>query len=69
MLATTMGAGGNLEGRLFQSWAISVNNGESIILSGISVIDLGVLSTLFIIVASAVTNGVSSVITGILAQM
>jgi hypothetical protein len=64
--AITMEAGGNLEGRLFSIvGAISVNTVKAIIPSGISVIDLGVLST-FIYFSStgAVTNGGSSVITG-----
>jgi hypothetical protein len=64
--AITMGAGGNLEGRLFSIvGAISVNTVKTIIPSGISVIDLGVLSTfIYFSSAGAVTNGGSSVITG-----
>ncbi|MFV8323900.1 ice-binding family protein [Flavobacterium sp. LS2R12] len=64
--AITMGAGGNLEGRLFSIvGAISVNTVNAIIPSGISVIDLGVLSTfIYFSSAGAVTNGGSSVITG-----
>ncbi|MDI6034815.1 ice-binding family protein [Flavobacterium sp. LB2P84] len=64
--AITMGAGGNLEGRLFSIvGAISVNTVKTIIPSGISVIDLGVLSTfIYYSSAGAVTNGGSSVITG-----
>ncbi|TDE26869.1 MULTISPECIES: ice-binding family protein [Flavobacterium] len=64
--AITMGAGGNLEGRLFSIvGAISVNAVKTIIPSGISVIDLGVLSTfIYYSSAGAVTNGGSSVITG-----
>ncbi|MFV8340732.1 ice-binding family protein [Flavobacterium sp. LB3P21] len=64
--AITMGAGGNLEGRLFSIvGAISVNTVNAIIPSGVSVIDLGVLSTfIYFSSAGAVTNGGSSVITG-----
>ena len=64
--AITMGAGGNLEGRLFSIvGAISVNTVVTIMPSGISVIDLGVLSTfIYYSSAGAVTNGGSSVITG-----
>ena len=64
--AITMGAGGNLEGRLFSIvGAISVNTVKTIIPSGISVIDLGVLSTfIYFSSAGAVTNGGSSIITG-----
>ena len=64
--AITMGAGGNLEGRLFSIvGAISVNTVKTIMPSGISVIDLGVLSTfIYYSSAGAVTNGGSSVITG-----
>jgi hypothetical protein len=64
--AITMGAGGNLEGRLFSIvGAISVNTVKTVMPSGISVIDLGVLSTfIYYSSAGAVTNGGSSVITG-----
>ena len=64
--AITMGAGGNLEGRLFSIvGAISVNTVKTVIPSGISVIDLGVLSTfIYFSSAGAVTNGGASVITG-----
>ena len=64
--AITMGAGGNLEGRLFSIvGAISVNTVKTIMPSGISVIDLGLLSTfIYFSSAGAVTNGGTSVITG-----
>jgi hypothetical protein len=64
--AITMGAGGNLEGRLFSIvGAISVNTVKTIIPSGISVINLGLLSTfIYYSSAGAVTNGGTSVITG-----
>ena len=64
--AITMGAGGNLEGRLFSIvGAISVNTVKTIMPSGISVIDLGLLSTfIYYSNAGAVTNGGASVITG-----
>jgi hypothetical protein len=56
--AITMGAEGNLEGRLFSIvGAISLDSG-AFVASGESVIDLGVLSTFFfIVVQGAVTNG------------
>jgi hypothetical protein len=64
--AITMGAGGNLEGRLFSIvGALSFNSGTANIPSGNSVVNLGVLST-FVFYSSegAVTNGGSSEITG-----
>ena len=64
--AITLGAGGNLEGRLFSIvGAISVNTGTVIIPSGESMVDLGMLSTfIFYSAEGAVTNGGSSIITG-----
>jgi hypothetical protein len=62
--ATTMGAEGNLEGRLsLNCRAISLDSGAVSVAWKFG-IDLGVLSTLFFCSEGAVTNGGTSIITG-----
>jgi hypothetical protein len=69
--AIDMGAGGDLEGRLFAIvGAVSFSSGTAIIPSGNSVIDLGVLSTfIFFSGTGAISNVDTSVITGDIGTM